>query len=164
MIRMFIQQRVGYLCQLDLMKHSALSSAILNSLEEAAMADEASTYELSPPVQAEIESIAHELERFGLRRMAARLRALLGPLPDDERPCPIRDPARQVRAIPWGLAEILYPAYGRDQMLERIAERGGFGRGELGMLAADCYGSTSRPRPRLREMPLLTLYRMTKRK
>lgn len=39
-------------------------------------------------------------------------------------------------AIPWGLAEILYPAYGHDQSLERLAERGGFGRGELGQSAA----------------------------
>lgn len=117
---------------------------------------------MTPAQKAELEAVAVELERWGLPRNAARLRALLGPLPDDERPCPVQDNAGQISAIPWGLAEILYPAYGHDQTLERMAERGGFGRGELGMLAADCYGSQSRPRPRLREMPLLTLYRMAK--
>lgn len=103
-----------------------------------------------------MEAVAVELDRFSMRRSAARLRALLGD-PPDERPFPIQD--GQVRAIPWGLAEILYPAYGHDQTLERLAERGGFGRGELGMLAADNYGG----RPRLPRPPLLGLYERASR-
>lgn len=118
---------------------------------------------MTPREQQEIEGVARELERWGLRNNAARLRALLGEPPDDERPCAIQDHSGQTRAIPWGLAEILYPAYGHDQTLERMAERGGFGRGELGMLACDQYGSGSRIRPRLKRMPLLDLYDMAKR-
>ena len=118
---------------------------------------------LPPRVQAEIEAVARDLEKFAMRRTAVRLRALLGDLPDDERPCPVQDheAGNQLHAIPWGLAEILYPAYGHGQSLERLAERGGFGRGELGMLAADCYGG--RTRPRLARPPLLDLYDMARR-
>lgn len=119
--------------------------------------------EVPPSVQAEIEDIARGLDKLNLRKTAARVRALLGPMPDDERPCPIQDETGQTRAIPWGLAEILHPAYGHGQTLERMAERGGYGRAELGMLAADCYGSQDRPRPRLQRMPLLDLYDMAKR-
>lgn len=40
--------------------------------------------------------------------------------------------------IPWWLARVAYKEYsdrfGTDQSLERLAERGGFGRGELLML------------------------------
>lgn len=116
---------------------------------------------MSPREQAEILAVADELDRFGMKRNAARLRALLGDPPDDERPCAVQDNAGQIRAIPWGLAEILYPAYGHSQSLERMHERGGFGRAELGMLAADCYGSSpAQERPRLKQMPLLTLYQM----
>jgi hypothetical protein len=113
--------------------------------------------------QAELRAVAIELDKFGLSRNAGRLRALLDESPDDERPCPIQDDAGQVRAIPWGLAELLYPAYGHSQSLETLANRGGFGRNELGMLAADCYSSTpARARPRLRQMPLLDLYDMAR--
>lgn len=118
---------------------------------------------MKPTQAAEILAVADELDRFGMRRNAERLRAVLGERPDDERPCPIQDHAGQTRAIPWGLAEILYPAYGHAQTLERMAERGGFGRQELGMLAADCYSSTQKTRPRLARMPLLDLYDMAKR-
>ena len=44
-------------------------------------------------------------------------------------------PKQQKTYIPWWLAEIAYEYYserfGNDQSLERIAERGGFGRREL---------------------------------
>lgn len=116
---------------------------------------------MTPRERQEIEAVARELERWGLRRNAGRLRALLGDPPDDERPCAMQDNAGQIRAIPWGLAEILYPAYGHGQTLEELAGRGGFGRGELGMLAADCYGRDDRTR--LKRMPLLDLYDMAKR-
>lgn len=120
---------------------------------------------MTPRQQSEIEAVARELESFGLRRNASRLRALLGEQPDDERPCNVQDRGSGVRAIPWGLAEILYPAYGHDQTLERLHERGGFGRGELGMLAVDAYGDErSYDRPgRLGRWPLLDLYDMARR-
>jgi hypothetical protein len=121
---------------------------------------------LAPRVQAEIEAVAAELERFGLRRNAKRLRDLLGEPPDDDRPCPVQS-RDGVRAIPWGLAEILYPAYGHDQSLERMAERGGFGRMELGALAVDGYaalgGGGDRGQRKLGRWPLLDLYDMAKR-
>ena len=48
-----------------------------------------------------------------------------------------RTPAGQV---PWKVAERAYevysPLYGTDQSLERLAERAGFGWGELGILLA----------------------------
>lgn len=116
---------------------------------------------MTPLEQAEILAVADELDRFSMGRSAGRLRALLRQV-DDERPCPIQDREAgtlALRAIPWGLAEILHPAYGHGQTLERLAERGGFGRKELGMLAVDAYG----PRPRLRRMPLLDLYEMARR-
>ncbi len=61
---------------------------------------------------------------------------------DDTRPFPIqgenfqRGPAYKKRCtIPWWLAEIAYKyyseTYGNQQTLERLAERGGFGRIEL---------------------------------
>lgn len=117
---------------------------------------------MTPLEQATILSVADELDRFSMKRSSARLRALLGERPDDERPCPIQDreAGNRLRAIPWGLAEMLYPAYGHDQTLERLAERGGFGRGEIGMLAMDCYNAR---RPRLLRPPLLDLYDMAKR-
>lgn len=119
---------------------------------------------MTPREYAEIEAVARDLEKIGWVRGAARLRALLGEPGDDERPCLIQDEAGQTSAIPWGLAEILYPAYGHDQSLERLHERGGFGRGELVLLAADCYagGAQGKARPRLRRMPLLDLYDMAK--
>lgn len=117
---------------------------------------------MTPHEQSEILAVAADLDRFEMRRSAKRLRALLTPV-DDERPCPIQDRSGQTRAIPWGLAEILYPAYGHGQTLDGLAERGGFGRGELGMLAADCYSNPDGTRPRLRRMPLLDLYDMARR-
>lgn len=119
---------------------------------------------MTPREQHEIEAVARVLDSYGLGRNAARLRALSEPF-DDERPCAIQDGAGQTRAIPWGLAEILYPAYGHAQTLERLHERGGFGRLELGLLAVDGYSANgeSQIRPRLRRMPLLELYDMAKR-
>lgn len=57
--------------------------------------------------------------------------------------------------IPWGLATLLYPAYGHSQTLERIHERGGFSLGEIGLLSVDNYHDGH---PRLKRMPLLELY------
>lgn len=86
-----------------------------------------------------LRRVADAIEAFGLRRIAAELREEIDRAPD-ERPCPIQDaPGGQVRAIPWGLAERLYVAYGHDQTLERLAQRGGFARSELGMLAVGMY-------------------------
>ena len=63
---------------------------------------------------------------------------------DDTRPFPIQsEPSIPYRSklnsvIPWWLAEEAYKYYserfGKDQSLERLAERGGFGRKELLML------------------------------
>lgn len=68
---------------------------------------------------------------------------------DDTRPFPIqaghghRDPEGRMiypkaSSIPWWLAEEAYKfyakCYGTNQSLERMAERGGFGRPELLML------------------------------
>jgi len=62
---------------------------------------------------------------------------------DDTRPFPIQGGARsnsprtndKRSTIPWWLAEEAYRCYtelyGRSQTLERLAERGGFGREEL---------------------------------
>lgn len=60
---------------------------------------------------------------------------------DDNRPFPIQGeserlpghPMRYIKAcaIPWWLAEVAYEGYWSSQSLERIAERGGFGRQEL---------------------------------
>lgn len=115
--------------------------------------------------RAEIEDVARELEGFGLRRAATRLRALLGEPLDDERPCPIQDGRGGLQAIPWGLAEVLYRVYAvshGDQSLERLAQRGGFSRGELGKLAVGFY--TSEPmRGYERRMPLLDIYELARR-
>ncbi|HDZ14171.1 hypothetical protein LCGC14_2811190 [marine sediment metagenome] len=61
---------------------------------------------------------------------------------DDTSPFPIQGelgrPRIKSSSIPWWLAKIAYEHYvklfGKDQSLERIAERGGFGRDELLML------------------------------
>ena len=62
---------------------------------------------------------------------------------DDTRPFPIQSSLRQEKpfgqakasTIPWWLAEVAYAEYSRrygtSQSLERLAQRGGFGRGEL---------------------------------
>jgi hypothetical protein len=61
----------------------------------------------------------------------------------DCRPFPIQadNPFKPRCTIPWWLAEIafkgyakLYPSSARNQPLERLAERGGFGREEVVML------------------------------
>jgi hypothetical protein len=114
----------------------------------------------------ELREIAEDLEKFGMRRNAARLRAIADEdLPADERPCPMQDQGGQLRAIPWGLAEILYPVYAAaghgSQSLETLAKRGGFGRGEIGMLAVGAYNSEQGRRATRgyeRRMPILDLY------
>lgn len=61
---------------------------------------------------------------------------------DDIRPFPIQNDGRDAKesTIPWWLAEIAYVEYvkqfGKTQTLERLAERGGFGREELVTLLA----------------------------
>jgi hypothetical protein len=55
---------------------------------------------------------------------------------DDTRPFPIQsEGGRKASVIPWWLAEIAYERYaelyGDRQSLERLAQRGGFGRLEL---------------------------------
>lgn len=113
---------------------------------------------LHPAIYAELRVVANELEAIGWRRRAARIRALLDRGVPDERPFPVQH-SGEVRAIPWGLAELLHPAYGHDQTLERLAERSGFGRGELGMLAVGMYGDGRRiTRGFQRSFPLLDLY------
>lgn len=63
-----------------------------------------------------------------------------------------------MRAIPWGLHEMLWRIYADhghgDQTAERVAERGGFSRKELGGLAVGLYTGG-----RGRTIPLLDLYR-----
>ena len=54
----------------------------------------------------------------------------------DNHPFPIQGSYHEVASnIPWWLAELAYESYvrcyGNRQTLERLAERGGFGRGEL---------------------------------
>lgn len=64
----------------------------------------------------------------------------MNPSDDDNRPFPIQGTLRsqgnfQPCTIPWWLAEIAYKhyvkLYGGGQSLERMAQRGGFGRTEL---------------------------------
>lgn len=123
---------------------------------------------MSPSERDELLAVARELDAFGLRRNAGRLRALAdADQAQDERPCPIQDDRNEFRAIPWGLAEMLYSVYdagGYDQSLERLAERGGFSRGELGRLAVGFYIDGQRAmRGYANRMPLLDLYEMAKR-
>ena len=53
--------------------------------------------------------------------------------------------------VPWAVAELAYAAYsaryGRDQSLERLAERGGFGHEEMDQFAPG-WREHFRPRPR----------------
>lgn len=116
-------------------------------------------------VQAEVLAVASDLDRLNMRWAADRLRASLG-RPPDERPCRVQDRSPGgVSAIPWGLAKLLYPAYGHGETLERLHERGGFGRGELGQLAVDAYGGERSydRHGRLPRWPLLDLYDMARR-
>lgn len=119
---------------------------------------------MTPYEMNEITLIARNLLKFGLSSTADRLMKILEPF-DDEKIFRIQDGAKQTHGIPWGLAEILYPAYGHGQTLEELHNRGGFGRMELGQLASDSYAgdSESRVRPRLPRMPLLDLYDMARR-
>lgn len=65
---------------------------------------------------------------------------------DDTRPFPIQGdfgpPRHQSSTIPWWLAEEAYKIYhhhfaSSNQSLQRLADRGGFGRQELLMLLRD---------------------------
>lgn len=65
---------------------------------------------------------------------------------DDTRPFPIQADLGAGRSvIPWWLAEIAYAQYvkqfGWSQSLDRLAERGGFGRGELVNLLRGDWGT-----------------------
>lgn len=62
----------------------------------------------------------------------------------DERMFPIqsqRGAKAHPLSIPWSVAELAYSVYaglyGRSQSLERLAERGGFGPGEMDMFLPD---------------------------
>ncbi len=55
---------------------------------------------------------------------------------DDTRPFKVQGlPGQKACTIPWWLAEEVYAEYskryGNEQSLERLNERGGFGRGEV---------------------------------
>jgi hypothetical protein len=112
----------------------------------------------------ELRRVACDLDALGMRRSAARIRAAVEAAPD-ERAAPVQD-ARSatvpLRAIPWGLHEMLWRIYADhghgSQSAERIAERGGFGRGELGMLAVGAYGSSGTGN-RGRTIPIVDLWR-----
>lgn len=124
---------------------------------------------MKPAHFAELELIEAKLRKMNLGHTADRLHLVLyEDASDDERPFPVQDAAREVAAIPWGLAELLYPAYGHDQDLETIARRAGFGRRELGLLAVDAYGGgvdTGRRRGILGgRWPILTLYELATRR
>ncbi len=110
----------------------------------------------------ELRRVADDLRRLGLPRSSARILAAIETTPD-ERLAPVQDRSGQLRAIPWGLHEMLWRIYADhghgDQSAERIAERAGFSRGELGMLAVGSYSTDDRRPPRGRSIPLLDLYR-----
>jgi hypothetical protein len=111
----------------------------------------------------DLRRVADDLDRLGLKQSSARIRAAIEVAPD-ERVAPVQDDRNSVTrlsAIPWGLHELLWRVYADhghgNQSAERLAERGGFGRFELGMLAVGAYGSGSTPRGRT--VPILDLYR-----
>ena len=58
-------------------------------------------------------------------------------------------PMQRGPKIPWPLAENIYEAYaalhGRQQSLERLAERGGFGWGEVAVIGRDYRQKFGRP-------------------
>lgn len=116
-----------------------------------------------------LRNIVENCDRKGFRHTADALRGVLAmePVPEDERMCAVQARGTGVTAIPWGLAELLHPAYGHDQTLERMHERGGFGRLELGALAVDGYsalgGGGDRGQHRLQRWPILDLYEAAKR-
>lgn len=109
--------------------------------------------------------IARQLDSLGMRKSAAGIRAAVEVAPD-ERVAPVQNGGGTVplSAIPWGLYERLWRIYDDhghgSQSAERLAERGGFSRSELGMLAIGDYGTQGmRSGPRGRTIPLLDLYR-----
>lgn len=109
----------------------------------------------------ELRRIADDLHRLGMRRSSARILAAIEAAPD-ERVAPVQDRSSGLRAIPWGLHELLWRVYrdhGHRQSAERMAERGGFARAELGMLAVGAYSLDDQSVPRGRTIPLLDLYR-----
>ena len=115
----------------------------------------------------DVLAVADEIERLGHPKCAARLRLAAVDGDDPERTAPVQEPSGgEVSRIPWGLHALLWTAYGHDQTAERLAERGGFGRAELGWLAVGMYGSAGGERHRradrnfVRSYPLLDLYRV----
>jgi len=111
----------------------------------------------------EVLRVADEVERLGLTRNAARLRLAVAAEHDPERVAPVQEPSGgQVHQIPWGLHALLWEGYGHNQSAERIAERGGFGRGELGQCAVGMYGHREGTRSVngrwTRTYPILDLY------
>lgn len=124
---------------------------------------------MTPAERAELDAIARNLEALGLPRSAGRIQALLVPKRPDQRTCPMQEErGGALRAIPWDLAAVLYRVYAADghggQSLERLAERGGFGRRELGMLAVGTYGAAGSGvvRGYERRMPLLDIYELAR--
>ncbi len=121
---------------------------------------------VSPAAIVELRRLIDHVEACGLRGTADAMRVQLDREPTaDERPCVIQEErGGEVRAIPWGLGEILWGVYAGhghgDQSLDRMVERGGFGRRELGMLAVGAYGGQgAQIRPRYaKRFPLLDLY------
>lgn len=112
----------------------------------------------------ELRRVAADLDRLGMKRSAARILGAIETAPD-ERPAPVQDHRRgatvPLTAIPWGLHAILWRVYADhghgDQSAERLAERGGFSRDELGQLAVGMYGREFGPRGQ--SIPLVNLYR-----
>lgn len=110
---------------------------------------------------AEVLAVAERIETaYGLKAAGARLRRAAGVEHDPEKVAPLQDRGGAVRSIPWGLHEFLHRAYGHDQTAERLAERGGFSRSELGLLAVGTYKAGGREPSRgfERTFPLLDLY------
>lgn len=115
----------------------------------------------------EVLAVADEIERLGHPKRAARLRLAAVDGDDPDRTAPVQEPSGgEVLSVPWGLHELCHTAYGHGQSAERMAERGGFGRGEMGALSVGMYGSLGRgsqlrvDRGFERSYPLLDLYRI----
>lgn len=115
----------------------------------------------------EVLAVADEIERLGHPKRAARLRLAAVDGADPDRTAPVQEPSGgTVLQVPWGLHVLMHTAYASDQTAERMAERGGFGRGEIGALSVGMYGSLGRG-SKLRadrgfegSYPLLGLYRI----
>ena len=114
----------------------------------------------------ELRRVAGDLDALGMKKSAARIRAAVEVAPD-ERVAPVQDDRGdtvRLSAIPWGLHEALWRIYADhghgSQSAERMAERGGFSRAELGMLAVGLYGLDRVARGRT--VPLLDFYRDAK--